>query len=147
MQALDFVFLRETLTNLPKELNLWERHDIGEQEFMSEQFHNTSALLKFETDDDTIFCRYQHRIMGTERPEPWEIRGGLIADEMGLGKTIIMLANIVGSLKRAQVFVSPELQQPGLSSGRKRSKATLVVVPSSSMWQSMHSKVYHRLDR
>lgn len=34
MQALEFVFLRETLTNLPKELNLWERHDIGEREFM-----------------------------------------------------------------------------------------------------------------
>lgn len=34
MQALDFVFLRETLTNLPKELNLWVRHDLGEQECM-----------------------------------------------------------------------------------------------------------------
>ena len=34
MQALEFVFLRETLTNLPRELTLWERHDIGEQEFM-----------------------------------------------------------------------------------------------------------------
>lgn len=34
MQALGFVFLRETLTNLPKELNLWERHEISEQEFV-----------------------------------------------------------------------------------------------------------------
>ena len=85
--------------------------------------------------------------MGTERPKPWEIRGGLIADEMGLGKTMIMLANIVGSLQRAEVFVSPEMQPPGLSSVSKRSKATLVVVPSSSMWQSIHSKVYRRLGR
>lgn len=85
--------------------------------------------------------------MGTERPEPWEIRGGLIADEMGLGKTMVMLANIVGSMKRAQVFSSPHMQQSGPFSGRKRSKATLVVVPSSSMWQLIHSKVYHRMDK
>lgn len=94
---------------------------------------NIPVPLKLET-DGTTFRRYQHRIMGTERPEPREIRGGLIADEMGLGKTMIMLANVLGSLKRAQVFVSPESQHPGPSSGRRRSKATLVVVPSSSKW-------------
>ncbi|KAJ4416804.1 hypothetical protein N0V82_006533 [Gnomoniopsis sp. IMI 355080] len=81
----------------------------------------------------TLLKEYEHKIMGTERLEPRDIQGGLIADEMGLGKTMIMLANIVGSLKRAQAFVATESQQPRLSSGRRRSKATLVVVPSSSM--------------
>lgn len=72
--------------------------------------------------------------MGIERPHASEIRGGLIADEMGLGKTMVMLATVVGSLKRAASFVSivGPSEDIGSSSCRNRSKATLVIVPSSS---------------
>lgn len=69
--------------------------------------------------------------MGIERHKASEIRGGIIADEMGLGKTIVMLATIVGSLERAASFVSKDFELHESTSFR-RSKATLVIVPSSS---------------
>lgn len=99
---------------------------------------NIQALLSHipsrhaRNDNDLLLCRYEHKIMGTERPQASEIRGGIIADEMGLGKTMVMLATIVGSLGRAANFVSKASEKHEFASFRKRSKATLVIVPSSS---------------
>lgn len=51
---------------------------------------------------------------------------------MGLGKTMVILATIVGSLHRAAAFASKSPSAQESTSNRIKSKATLVVVPSSS---------------
>lgn len=77
-----------------------------------------------------ILPRYQHLISGTRREQPQEVKGGIIADEMGLGKTLVTVASIVGSLDRAAAFASLNIASEE-NSFRQRSKATLVIVPSS----------------
>ncbi|KAF3764219.1 hypothetical protein M406DRAFT_242350, partial [Cryphonectria parasitica EP155] len=85
---------------------------------------------------------YRHKITGFERPQKYECKGGLLADEMGLGKTMVMLATIVGSLERATAFA---LQESSTSATHTRSKATLVVVPSSILIDSYLAELQHRV--
>lgn len=74
---------------------------------------------------------YQHMIIGARRPQPLDIRGGILADEMGVGKTIVALATIAASRDRASHFGFSSPPGGESDTGRRRSKATLVIVPSS----------------
>ena len=81
-----------------------------------------------------MFSRYCHRITGIERDEPQEEpNGGILADDMGLGKTFVAIALIVVSLERAWSFTHELRTESGLVTALTRTRATLVVVPNSSM--------------
>ncbi|KAK3316035.1 SNF2 family N-terminal domain-containing protein [Apodospora peruviana] len=117
--AMDFVMQRETGA-LPQELSLWNVRD---------------------ADTDQPFV--QHVITGAKSDIPKDARGGIIADEMGLGKTLVILSTIAGSLDQATDFVlegqgrdsSPATQQ------KIRSKATLVIAPSSLLIDSWADEI------
>ncbi|KAK2605749.1 hypothetical protein N8I77_008564 [Diaporthe amygdali] len=102
MEGLDFICRRET-GELPLELVV---NDSGDQV-------------------------YQHTIIGARRPQPSDIKGGILADEMGVGKTMVALATIAASLDRASDFVSSTPTNEAKITGRRRSKATLIIAPSS----------------
>ncbi|KAI1121432.1 SNF2 family N-terminal domain-containing protein [Nemania abortiva] len=107
-EAVDFIFQRET-GQLSSDLSLWKYNDM---------------------DADEPF--YQHVLSGAKRPERAESRGGIIADEMGLGKSLVILSTIAGSLDRANDFATSESQQVSSHSlGKKASRATLILAPSS----------------
>ncbi|KAK8130902.1 snf2 family domain-containing protein [Apiospora sp. TS-2023a] len=107
-EAIDFILRRESSPLLP-ELQLWVEH---------------------ETDAGDIV--YQHVITGTRRAEPLEAQGGILADEMGLGKTIVTLAVISSTLDEASAHAMEYDVSLDATSQRQRSKATLVIAPSSS---------------
>lgn len=75
--------------------------------------------------------RYQHIITGSRSPEPVEAQGGIIADDMGLGKTLVTISSIASSLDRATAFASENVKSPDDSFSLTRSKATLILAPSS----------------
>ncbi len=68
---------------------------------------------------------------------PIETVGGILADDMGLGKTLTMLATIIRTLGAARTFAG-DLDEPYRTPvdnsvlALRNSRATLVVVPSSS---------------
>ncbi|KAK8084663.1 hypothetical protein PG997_005934 [Apiospora hydei] len=117
-EAIDFILCRES-TNLSSELRLWEEQ---------------------ETDSgDTV---YQHIITGTRRAEPLEARGGILADEMGLGKTIVTLAVIASTLDEASAFTKDTDLSFDVASQNRRSKATLVIAPSSLLLDSWINELH-----
>lgn len=69
-------------------------------------------------------------------PSP-ETGGGILADEMGMGKTLSMLALITTTLESANHWATQGVTAP-LSDvqNKRRSQATLVVVPSVSMYSN-----------
>ena len=58
---------------------------------------------------------------------PNELGGGILADDMGMGKTLSTLALITTTMERAQEW----LRDSSEVSRRCRSKATLIIVPST----------------
>ncbi|RYP30903.1 hypothetical protein DL767_006035 [Monosporascus sp. MG133] len=106
MEAIDFMLRRETGA-LPSDLMLWN---------------------EMENENGEII--YQHIITGTRRARPAEAQGGILADEMGLGKTIVTLSVIASTLDGALKFAS-EKSTDNSAEERPRSKATLVIAPSS----------------
>lgn len=77
--------------------------------------------------------RYRHTVTADEQyqaqPEP---QGGILADDMGLGKTFTSISLIACSLDRASHFAQDIPTHIAREDGaRPRSKATLVVVPST----------------
>ncbi|RYP68937.1 hypothetical protein DL769_005391 [Monosporascus sp. CRB-8-3] len=106
MEAIDFMLRRETGA-LPSDLMLW---------------------TEMENENGEII--YQHIITGTRRARPAEAQGGILADEMGLGKTIVTLSVIASTLDGALNFTS-EQSTANSTEERRRSRATLVICPSS----------------
>lgn len=127
-EAVDFILKRET-EQISSDLSLWERNDVDADEPLYENAFLTLVPLLIL---NSSFCSYQHIFSGAKRPEPAEVRGGIIADEMGLGKSLIILSIIAGSLDRSQDFISVENQKLSCESQMKRaSKGTLILAPSS----------------
>jgi SNF2 family DNA or RNA helicase len=111
--AIDFISRRET-GQLVSNISLWQYND---------------------TDADEPF--YQHVFTGAKRPQRNEERGGIIADEMGLGKSLVILSTVAGSLSQAEEFIKFEDDAQAGTQGRKiRTRATLVVAPSSLLIDS-----------
>lgn len=76
--------------------------------------------------------RYQHRITGiSTEHRPLEEGGGILADDMGMGKTLTTLALIEATSAEAASWASQP--KAGINYRRDflRTKATLVVVPST----------------
>ncbi|KAI1808972.1 SNF2 family N-terminal domain-containing protein [Daldinia bambusicola] len=67
--------------------------------------------------------------------------GGLIADTMGLGKSLTMIAAICSSVPDAELFSSFYNKAEGDCTGKYRTKATLIVVPSSQLLESWQSEI------
>ena len=61
---------------------------------------------------------------------PFQCRGGLIADEVGLGKTLTILSAIASSMKKSAKFLFPDRSEEVMTELTRRTRATLVVVPS-----------------
>ncbi|KAK8053545.1 hypothetical protein PG996_012846 [Apiospora saccharicola] len=112
MEAIDFILRRESMPLAP-ELNMWDEH---------------------ETDAGDIV--YQHAITGTRRAEPLQALGGILADEMGLGKTIVILAVIASTLDEASAYKMEQAVSFDATYQKQRSKATLVIAPSSLLLDS-----------
>ncbi|KAI1467939.1 SNF2 family N-terminal domain-containing protein [Daldinia caldariorum] len=72
--------------------------------------------------------------------------GGLIADTMGLGKSLTMLAAILGSVPAAELFSSFYNEAESDCTGKYRTKATLIVVPSSQLLESWQSEIQTHID-
>ncbi|KAK8044967.1 hypothetical protein PG993_004991 [Apiospora rasikravindrae] len=94
------------------------------------------------SDTSSIFGLNTKQILETlctRRAEPLEVQGGILADEMGLGKTIVTLAVIASTLDEASTFMTESNHSIDAVSQKQRSKATLVIAPSSytdSLYQS-----------
>jgi SWI/SNF-related matrix-associated actin-dependent regulator of chromatin subfamily A3 len=63
-----------------------------------------------------------------------ETGGGILADEMGMGKSLSTLALITKTLEDAHHWISPDYMDTSDENQprAKRSRATLVIVPSAS---------------
>jgi SNF2 family DNA or RNA helicase len=73
-----------------------------------------------------------------------ETNGGILADDMGLGKTLSVLATIIRSTEAGRLFEKTEAieaQSSGMENISRMvfSRATLVIVPSSSMSSFRHN--------
>ncbi|RYN54412.1 hypothetical protein AA0118_g8668 [Alternaria tenuissima] len=71
---------------------------------------------------------FQHVLTKSEAPECREARGGILADDMGLGKSLTMLSAIASSLQDAETFAKQS------SNVLTPSRATLIIIPSTSNW-------------
>ena len=90
-----------------------------------------------------IIQRYCHAVTkGTTRIPGSETGGGILADEMGMGKSLSILALITKTLESAYIWISTQRTDiPDGSHARKRpSRATLVIVPSASMFLPFFSE-------
>ncbi|KAI2770756.1 SNF2 family N-terminal domain-containing protein [Daldinia loculata] len=67
--------------------------------------------------------------------------GGLIADTMGLGKTLTMLAAVLRSVPAARLFGSSHDKPEDERTGKARTKATLLIVPSSQLLESWQAEI------
>jgi len=69
-----------------------------------------------------------------------ETGGGILADEMGMGKSLSMLALITKTLESADLWAHGQNKDISESqTTQKRSRATLVIVPSARM-----SHIHHK---
>ncbi|KAL7942560.1 SNF2 family N-terminal domain-containing protein [Trichoderma barbatum] len=78
---------------------------------------------------------YQHRITRAKIRtgiRPSERGGGILADEMGMGKSLSILALIMKTLHNdAEEWVQQQEHSPKVEDAIKRSRSTLVIVPSA----------------
>ena len=65
-----------------------------------------------------------------------ETGGGILADEMGMGKSLSALALITKTLERASNWAAERENKRDDYTRQKACKATLVVVPSASKFDS-----------
>ncbi|KAK4202170.1 helicase conserved domain-containing protein [Triangularia verruculosa] len=119
--ALNFMTQRE-FGPVPEEFSLWTCE--------------TSSFAK------TTF--YRHKLTGMELhgEQPSECGGGILADETGMGKTLNILA--LATLTSAEAFQwsKAEADSPRIS----RSKATLIMVPSTLIMNSWFAEITKHLD-
>jgi hypothetical protein len=82
-----------------------------------------------------ILQRYRHAVTKAKsRIQGIETGGGILADEMGMGKSLSILALITKTLESSNIWVTEgdvdiHSESPAR---RRRSPATLVIVPSAS---------------
>ncbi|KAJ3548576.1 hypothetical protein NM208_g940 [Fusarium decemcellulare] len=85
-----------------------------------------------------------HRLTGAESVEqPSELGGGILADDMGMGKSLSTLALITVTLEDAHLW-SQELTQ---NCRKVRSRATLVIVPSTLIMNSWLTEIERHLSK
>ncbi|PMD28760.1 hypothetical protein L207DRAFT_505056 [Hyaloscypha variabilis F] len=86
---------------------------------------------------------YRHKLTGAESTEqPNELGGGILADDMGMGKSLSTLALITTTLDEALSWS----RTASTKSGKRRSRGTLVIVPSTLIMNSWLKEVETRLD-
>ncbi|KAF2661288.1 hypothetical protein K491DRAFT_673960 [Lophiostoma macrostomum CBS 122681] len=107
-----------------------------------------SFLREASTDSRirTSLAKFQHVITGAKGSYMEDPSGGILADDMGLGKTLSMLAVIVATLRAALDFATSNFNpNPSATRGLVPSKTTLVVVPSSLLFDSWADEIskYH----
>ncbi|OCL11998.1 hypothetical protein AOQ84DRAFT_228449 [Glonium stellatum] len=87
---------------------------------------------------------YRHKLTNAEATEPPnELGGGILADDMGMGKSLSTLALITTSLDEAVSWS----QTVDTSTTKRRSRATLVIVPSTLIMNSWLKEIDIRLDK
>ncbi|TID18363.1 hypothetical protein E6O75_ATG06439 [Venturia nashicola] len=77
-----------------------------------------------------------------------EIGGGILADEMGMGKTLSILSLIAKTIDDAHDWVSEETADAidSVLPSKKRSAATLVIVPSALLINTWEDEIEKHLD-
>lgn len=87
---------------------------------------------------------YRHKLTGAESTEPPnELGGGILADDMGMGKSLSTLALITTTLNEALSWSQAAATKPG----KRRSRGTLVIVPSTLIMNSWLKEIETRLDK
>ncbi|KAJ5020759.1 SNF2 family N-terminal domain-containing protein [Bipolaris maydis] len=82
----------------------------------------------------STLMHFQNVLTKFEALKRCEARGGILADDMGLGKSLTMLSAIAKTLQDAESFASASTANAtGSSTVRKPSRATLIVVPSTTL--------------
>lgn len=99
---------------------------------------------------------YEHNITGARTADlPVETLGGILADDMGLGKTLTVLSTILRTAHMSKCHAegtsegTRTLEANENSTNQILSRATLVIVPSSRMWDLPKSSnlIEHDTDR
>ncbi|KAL6413087.1 promoter binding protein RUSH-1alpha [Ilyonectria robusta] len=87
---------------------------------------------------------YRHQLTDAESADqPNELGGGILADDMGMGKSLSTLALITATLEDAHSW-----SQDGAAKFEKcRSRATLVIVPSTLIMNSWLKEIETRLSK
>ena len=93
------------------------------------------SLWNIEGTREQLYYRHSIRTDFRTSAYPKETRGGILADEMGLGKTLSMISAIVASLDEARSYPQ-EQNNPKTYSALHRSRATLVIAPSTGLYFS-----------
>ena len=81
--------------------------------------------------------RYCHAVTKAKsRIQGSETGGGILADEMGMGKSLSILALIAKTIENSYNWISSQSTDiaGGSHSNQRCSRATLVIVPSASMF-------------
>lgn len=73
-----------------------------------------------------------------------ETGGGILADEMGMGKTLSILALITKTFDGADKWVASQDIPSDNQREQRRSRATLVIVPSAGMFLQTSASGRHR---
>ncbi|KAK0747369.1 SNF2 family N-terminal domain-containing protein [Apiosordaria backusii] len=130
------------LTNLyphqEEALNFMEQREFGP---MPDEF----SLWTPETSSYTKTPFYRHKLTGVEHhgEKPSECGGGILADETGMGKSLSILALITSTLQQAAQWSKDEAG----ASRTSRSKATLIMVPSTLIMNSWFNEIEKHLDK
>ncbi|KAL7933036.1 SNF2 family N-terminal domain-containing protein [Trichoderma chlorosporum] len=93
---------------------------------------------------------YRHRVTRakiTTGIQPNERGGGILADEMGMGKTLSMLALIMKTIEDGQEWAKQQESGPKVEGAIKRSRSTLVVVPSALLILNWINEIKKRLKK
>jgi hypothetical protein len=108
----------------------------GTEECVSRKFHVISMA--------NLIIRYRHRITRARIKngiKPNERGGGILADEMGMGKSLSILALIVKTLDDGKGWVQQQDNSISVAEPIKRSRATLVIVPSARLLFSFWNQI------
>ncbi|KAH6722788.1 SNF2 family N-terminal domain-containing protein [Leptodontidium sp. MPI-SDFR-AT-0119] len=98
----------------------------------------------WEYECNVITPLYRHKLTNAESTEPpSELGGGILADDMGMGKTLSTLALITTTLEEAREW----FRDSSNISRKTRSKATLIIVPSTLIMNSWLKEIEARLDK
>ncbi|KAI1204790.1 SNF2 family N-terminal domain-containing protein [Annulohypoxylon truncatum] len=112
---------------------------------MQREFGPISPEFSFWTLEKNIITPlYRHKLTHAELAElPDELGGGILADDMGMGKSLSTLALITTTLEQAQSWSQ---ETPG-SPRDVRTRATLVIVPSTLIMNSWLKEVQTHVDK
>ncbi|KAI9663837.1 MAG: hypothetical protein M1821_007327 [Bathelium mastoideum] len=121
-KALEFMMQRES-GEIPDEFRLWKLEEIEGQ------------------------ARYVHCVTNAKSSTFCEENGGgILADEMGMGKSLSILSLIVRTLEKGRDWAKEVSMEDDVHSERQRSKATLIIVPSSLLINGWFEEMRYHLD-